>query len=93
MLPTTFEIREVRCRGCGWPISIPMRPEYSDPVYVAHVERENKKLVGEIANVHELLLELAAECVDAGVRPAMLRRADELKELLALLLKRYGGGQ
>lgn len=87
-----FEVRDVRCRGCGQPISIPMRSEYSDPVYVAHVELENVVLMKEINHAHEVLMELAGECVEAGVKPAFLRRADELKELLDLLLKRHGRG-
>ena len=74
MFPTTFEIRKVRCRGCGWPIVIPMRTEYSDPVYVAHVERENKMLVGEIANAHRVLLELAALGQLIGTTPNIFQR-------------------
>lgn len=34
------KVREYRCE-CGRPILLPVLPEYADPFYVEHVEREH----------------------------------------------------
>lgn len=82
-----LEIETFRCR-CGNPINIPIRQEWNSPLYIMEMEREHARLWKQIDGMHKALMELAQECVDAGVRPSCLRRADELKELLQLMLEK-----
>jgi hypothetical protein len=78
-----------RCRCCREPISIPLRHDCSNPIYVMWLEKEQAMLQKEYQVLHEHFTELARECVDAGVRPAFMRRADEMREKLNQLLNRF----
>lgn len=82
-----------KCAKCGLKIQVPILPEFRDPLYVEHVRTLNEFLQGELVRAHEELLELAAECVDAGVRPSILKRADELKLKLEELFRKYRFGE
>lgn len=83
-----IEVRDCIC-ACGRRLHIPAKSVYSDPFYVEHVRHMNVKLEKEFFVLRDQLLELAGECVDAGVRPAMLRRADEMRAKLDELLEMF----
>jgi len=54
---------------------------------VMEMERQYRLIREEISGLREALWELAGECVEAGVRPSILLRADEMKEQLQAMLK------
>lgn len=78
------------CQNCGTPILIPLYRDWSSPLYVMHMEKEHKLLREALCRMHEDLMELAGECVEAGVRPGVLRRADALRDQFRELKKRFG---
>lgn len=80
----------VDCVFCGRKLEIPIKPDWSSPLYVMYMEREHQKLKRALAEAREDLVELAGECVEAGVRPSILRRADELRATFDDLKRRFG---
>lgn len=78
-----------QCRHCREPVSIPLRHDCSNPLYVMWLEKEQEMLRKEYQVLHEHFTELAKECVDAGVRPEFMRRTDEILEALDRLLQRF----
>lgn len=79
-----------QCHRCGTPIRIPLKRDWSAPLYVMHMEREHKFLLERLTEMHADLLELAGECVDAGVKPSIMKRADELRDRFRELKQRFG---
>jgi hypothetical protein len=73
---------DFRCFNCGFPQRIPVPPEFDSPAYVMLMEKEHELLKKEMANMSSTLMELAHECLDAGVKPEVLRRADALKAMI-----------
>lgn len=84
---------DFQCFGCGRPLRIPIRPEWDNPVYVMEMERQHRLMREEITELRTALIELAGECVDAGVKPSILQRADEMKEKLRVMLKWFDDHQ
>ena len=80
---------EYRC-DCGKPFLVPLKRDWSSPLYVMHMEREHEYLKRTLVQAQKDLLELASECVEAGVRPSVLKRADELRDLFNSLKRRFG---
>ncbi len=77
---------DFHCGACGRPSKIPIKRGWDNPVYVMEMEKQHRLLRDEITRLKECLIELAGECVEAGVRPMILRRADEMKERFQELL-------
>lgn len=77
MLTFDFE-----CHRCRTPLRIPLRTEWDNPVYVMEMERQHRLLKEQLGQMGSDLMELAHECLDAGVKPEILRRADELREMI-----------
>ena len=72
---------DYKCR-CGTPLRIPIRPEFENPLYVMEVEKQHKLLERQLHDMGIELMKLARECLDAGVKPEILERADRLREML-----------
>lgn len=83
-----IEVRDYQC-SCGRRIAIPIKPDWTDPLYVMYVVDQNKMVLDMLAIQRKEIIELAGECVDAGVRPSILKRADEMLALLESLKKRF----
>lgn len=69
---------DCRCRKCDTPFRIPLNRDWSSPLYVMHMEREHRMIRDVLSALQKDMLELAGECVEAGVRPELLRRADRM---------------
>jgi hypothetical protein len=69
---------------------IPLQRDWSSPLYVMHMEDEHKMYREILKRMHADMIELAEECVDAGARPSILKRADEMNALFRELKKRFG---
>lgn len=78
-----------RC-NCGSLIKIPLNRDWSSPLYIMHMEKEHKMIRETLCSMKTDLLELAEECVEAGVRPEILKRADALRDQFSELKKRFG---
>ena len=94
----TLQLRPImtidfRCCECGHHMQIPIRPEWDNPVYVMEVERQHRLIREELVLLRKGLVELAGECVDAGVRPECLKRADEINERLNNAMKWFEDNQ
>ena len=85
-MPTILTV-DYTCR-CGQPIRIPIRPEWDNPAYVMGVIHEHDQLKLELGQIKSDLLVLARECLNAGLKPEILRRADELRKRLDAWSKR-----
>jgi hypothetical protein len=81
---------ECRCFHCGSPFLVPIKPEYENPMHVMLVEEQQRVFRKHIAAMGDDLMQLARECVDAGVRPEILRRADRLREILDEWMRSMG---
>lgn len=81
---------EVSCQRCGTRLLIPLQREWSSPLYVMHMEKEHEMLRELLCHMKDDLLELANECVEAGVRPEIMRRADRMREQFDELKRRFG---
>ena len=92
MKPPSIETFDWRCFSCGFPQSVPIKPGWDNPVYVMEMERVHKVFLDHIGCMEVELMDLAEECVDAGVKPEILRRADELKAMLNAWRKALGDG-
>lgn len=77
-----LQTRDAWCGKCGGHFRILVHPEFTDPIYVEFIETENKVIKEMLNEMYRDLLELAEECVNAGVRPKILRRADDLRKRL-----------
>lgn len=73
------------CVHCGKPMMLPLKHDWSDPLYVMHMEEEHRRYGDLLSKLHADMIELAGECVEAGVRPSILKRADELNALFKAL--------
>ena len=80
----------VNCVNCGRPLLLPLKHDWSSPLYVMHMEREHEMLKEILSRMHKDLIELAEECVEAGVRPSMLKRADAVNAQLKAWKRRFG---
>jgi len=80
----------VRCIFCDKPFMIPLKRDWSSPLYVMHMEAEHEMYRETLVKMHAEMIELAGECVAAGVRPAIMKRADELNALFKELKQRFG---
>jgi hypothetical protein len=69
---------------------IPLQRDWSSPLYVMHMEDEHRMYSAILTKMHADMIELAGECVEAGVRPSILKRADELNALFKELKQRFG---
>lgn len=85
---TTFEFR---CSQCGGICHYPTPSEYDSPMHVMLVEEQQRVLMTQIGHMGADLMDLARECLDAGVRPEILRRADKLREILDEWIRRMEG--
>lgn len=85
--PPTFA---TSCIHCNKPMLIPLKHDWAHPLYVFHMVDEHKALRKMLTHAHDEMLELAQECVEAGVRPSVLKRADETMKLFRELKKRMG---
>lgn len=85
--PPTFEYIECRCYRCGFMNRLPVKPGWDNPLHVMEMEKRYEHLESYTRQVAKDLMELAAECVDAGVRPSVLKRADEMRQQLQSLLE------
>lgn len=79
-----------RCHQCNTPIVIPLKRDWSSPLYVMHMEREHKIIREMLGSMQADLMALAAECVESGVRPEILKRADRTRDLFRELKRRLG---
>lgn len=83
-----IDYRDYHCQ-CGKRISLIIRPEWTEPLLVMQaiedVERTRKHLY-QLAKDFD---ELCRECLDAGVKPATMKRADEAIRLLKELLVKF----
>jgi hypothetical protein len=73
---------DFQCFGCGRMNHIPVRPSFENPLFVMEMEREHRLLNEELNRMGHTLMELANECLDAGVKPQIMRKADEIKRML-----------
>lgn len=80
----------IECVFCRRKMAIPIKPDWSSPLFVMQMEREHEKLKRSLVEASKDLKQLAEECVEAGVRPSVLRRADELRVLFDDLKRRFG---
>lgn len=79
-----------QCSQCGRQIVIPLKRDWNSPLYVMHMEQEHKVLRDQLIQMQRDLIELAQECVNAGVRPEILKRADATRKLFEELKERLG---
>lgn len=84
-----IEVRDCRC-PCGRMIRIPIEDSFSDPFYVEEVAKRHRHIEECLHLMRKDVMELAQECLDAGVKPAIMRRADELMELFRALKRMHG---
>lgn len=84
-LPTLYF--ETRCRRCGEPSVYPIPSD--NPAYHMHLEQHNFKLQKQVEDLQDDVMTLAKECLDAGVRPEVIRRADRLLETLKEILEQH----
>lgn len=80
----------VQCAHCRKMMRIPVQRDWSSPLYVMQMEDEHRMLREQLVQMHKDMVELASECVDAGVRPSILKRADEINALFKSLKRRFG---
>lgn len=85
-----IQTTQVDCVHCRRPMLIPLKRDWSSPLYVMHMEGEHKMYKDILAKMHTDLIELAGECVEAGVRPSIMKRADEMNALFKELKQRFG---
>lgn len=81
---------EVSCQKCGTRLLIPLKRDWSSPLYVMHMENEYEIIRGALVQMHRDMIELAKECVEAGVRPEILKRADKMRDTFNELKRRFG---
>ncbi len=81
---------DFQCYGCGRPLRIPIRPEWDNPVYIMEMERQHRLLKEQMVSMGQDLMTLARECLEAGVKPEVLKRADEIREALDNWQRRLG---
>lgn len=81
---------EVSCQRCGARLLIPLKRDWSSPLYVMHMEQEHEIIRGILVQMNRDMIELAKECVEAGVRPEILKRADQMRDKFNELKRRFG---
>jgi hypothetical protein len=81
VFPSKLEIRNYRCR-CGTPISIPIKPDYTDPLFIWELERQVEIVRKRLEEVERQFMRLARECLDAGVKTSIMV---EFEEAIAIL--------
>lgn len=90
MMIPHFLTFDFQCRRCGTPLRIPIHPEFDNPAYVMGIERQHGYLREHLSQMEADLMALARECLDAGVKPEIMRRADELRETIREWLRILG---
>ncbi len=83
---------ETKCANCNHPLFVPIKHGYDNPAFVMEIERRQYQMRDEIIELRRRLIELAGECVAAGVKPTILREADEMKNRFNELLERLEEG-
>lgn len=83
---------ETKCANCNRPLFVPVAYGYDNPAFVMAIERRQYQMRDEITELRRRLIELAGECVAAGVKPTILREADEMKKRFNELLERLEEG-
>lgn len=84
--PTTAR---VTCHHCKEQTRIELKGEYLDPVFVMGIAEENAYLRHHLSALHKEFSELARECLDAGVKPASMKRFEEVMELIRKLRRQF----
>lgn len=77
------------CHQCRASTRIELKGEYLDPVYVMGIAEENVHLRLHLSSLNREFSELAHECLDAGVKPAVMRRFEEVMALIKKLYRKF----
>lgn len=90
MIDMGILIVEHKCYHCHGVTRQAIPPTFQDPTYWMAAAKELKHLKKEIRRLQDDFHELAQECLDAGVKPASMKRCESAMALFKQLKKQYG---
>jgi len=85
----SLPIAEAKCFHCGMISRHPIEYNDLDPMSVMQCREENRYLRWQLSQCGKDFNELSQECLDAGVKPASMKRFEDTLKLLRDLTEKF----